>query len=278
MADIFEFKDSGSMREDIKELRKKLAQRLSERDELIYTTCENIKMKYMVEIGYLEYKLYNLSITYQRLKRKKELIQARLYKKERISLIDIEDLLEKEFQEYKRKLRERLKEVDDALARSEGKFLSDDDNKLLKDMYRAVVKRLHPDLNPHASKEEMDLFMKAVNAYKLGDIETMKLIFEVTGEAGEGDMPKTVLELAEEKSRLEALILKVEIDMEGIKHSFPYNLKAYLDDEKIKRERQAQLRKDIKLFQKAIDNIIDEIQKLMGKSDESDSEQDIEKR
>ncbi|WP_155995272.1 hypothetical protein [Fenollaria timonensis] len=54
MADIFEFKDSGSMREDIKELRKKLAHRLSERDELVYTTCENIKMKYMVEIGYLE--------------------------------------------------------------------------------------------------------------------------------------------------------------------------------------------------------------------------------
>lgn len=272
MADIFEFKDSGSMREDIKELRKKLAHRLSERDELVYTTCENIKMKYMVEIGYLEYKLYNLSITYQRLKRKKELIQARLYKKERISLIDIEELLEKEFQEYKRKLRERLKEVDDALARSEGKFLSDDDSKALKDMYRTIVKKLHPDLNSHASKEEMDLFMKAVNAYKLGDIETMKLIFEVTGEAGEGDMPKTVLELAEEKSRLEALIMKVELDMEVIKHSFPYNLKVYLDDEKLKRERQAQLRKDIKLFQEAIDNIIDEIQKLMGKRDEPEIE------
>lgn len=272
MADIFEFKDSGSMREDIKELRKKLAEKLSERDELIYTTCENIKMKYMVEIGYLEYKLYNLSITYQRLKRKKELIQAKLYRKDRISLADIEELLEKEFEEYKRKLRERLKEVDDALKRSEGKFLSDEETKTLKEMYRAVVKKLHPDLNPHASKEEMDLFMKAVNAYKLGDIETMKLIFEVTGEAGEGDFPKTIIELAEEISRLEALILKVELDMEGIKHSFPYNLKVYLDDEKLKRERQAQLRKDIKLFQKAIDNIIDEIQKLMGKRVDSESE------
>ena len=272
MADIFEFKDSGSMREDIKELRKKLAEKLSERDELIYTTCENIKMKYMVEIGYLEYKLYNLSITYQRLKRKKELIQAKLYRKDRISLADIEELLEKEFEEYKRKLRERLKEVDDALKRSEGKFLSDEETKTLKEMYMAVVKRLHPDLNPHASKEEMDLFMKAVNAYKLGDIETMKLIFEVTGEAGEGDFPKTILELAEEISRLEALIMKVELDMEGIKHSFPYNLKVYLDDEKLKRERQAQLRKDIKLFQEAIDNIIDEIQKLMGKRDDSESE------
>lgn len=271
MADILEFKDSGSMREDIKELRKKLAQKLAERDELIYTTCENIKMKYMVEIGYLEYKLYNLSITYQRLKRKKELIQAKLYRKEKISLIDIEELLEKEFREYKRKLKERLKEVDDALKRSEGKFLSEDDSKALKDMYRAVVKKLHPDLNPHASKEEMDLFMKAVNAYKLGDIETMKIIFEVTGESGDVDFPKTVLELAEEKARLEALILKVELDMEGIKHSFPYNLKVYLDDERIKRERQAQLRKDIKLFQEAIDKIIDEIQKLMGKRDEPDS-------
>lgn len=272
MADMFEFKDSGSMREDIKKLRKKLAEKLSERDELIYTTCENIKMKYMVEIGYLEYKLYNLSITYQRLKRKKELIQAKLYRKDRISLADIEELLEKEFEEYKRKLRERLKEVDDALKRSEGKFLSDEETKTLKEMYRAVVKRLHPDLNPHASKEEMDLFMKAVNAYKLGDIETMKLIFEVTGEAGEGDFPKTIIELAEEISRLEALIMKVELDMEGIKHSFPYNLKVYLDDDKLKRERQAQLRKDIKLFQKAIDNIIDEIQKLMGKRDDSESE------
>lgn len=266
-----EFKGKLELKGDIKALREELVRLVEERDNLIYTTCPNIKMKYMIEVGYLEYKLYELSLKYQRLKRKKELIQAKLYRKDRISLADIEELLEKEFEEYKRKLRERLKEVDDALKRSEGKFLSDEETKTLKEMYRAVVKKLHPDLNPHASKEEMDLFMKAVNAYKLGDIETMKLIFEVTGEAGEGDFPKTIIELAEEISRLEALIMKVELDMEGIKHSFPYNLKVYLDDDKLKRERQAQLRKDIKLFQEAIDNIIDEIQKLMGKRDESDS-------
>lgn len=92
-----EFKGKIELKDDIKALREELVRLVEERDNLIYTACPNIKMRYMLKAGYLEYKLYELSLNYQRLKRKKELIQAKVYKEEKVSVIEIDEILDKEF-------------------------------------------------------------------------------------------------------------------------------------------------------------------------------------
>lgn len=139
-----EFKGKIELKDDIKALREELVRLVEERDNLIYTVCPNIKMRYMVKVGYLEYKLYELSLKYQRLKRKKELIQAKVYRSEKVILIDIEELLDKEFEEYKKELEEKLHELNASIKRSEGKFLSEVESEDLKDMYRKVVKKTAP--------------------------------------------------------------------------------------------------------------------------------------
>lgn len=265
MSDMFDFNDSGSLKKDIKELRSKLSDLLSERDEIIYTECKNIKMEYMLEIGYLENKVYGLSVTYQRLKRKKELVQACIYREKTIDINVIEEILDTQFKSYQKRIKDKMSELTEAIDRKKSKQLSDEELKLFKSMYRKIVKKLHPDVHPNATDEDKELFIRAVMAYDAGDLETMKIIYEVVASDNDDneDMPKTVLELAEERARLEGLIDSVNKSIDEIKNSYPYNLRVYLDDDSIKRQRQAQLRRDIKAFKEAIDNMISIIKNLL---------------
>lgn len=272
MADIMEFKGKIELKDDIKALREELVRLVEERDNLIYTACPNIKMRYMLEAGYLEYKLYELSLNYQRLKRKKELIQAKVYKEEKISVIEIDEILDKEFEKYKEDLEEKLNEVNESIKRSEGEFLSDVESEDLKDMYRKVVKKLHPDLNPEVTEAEKELFVRAVEAYKAGDVASMKLIYVVSGadeEKKDDDTKlKTLLDMAEEKARLEKLIENIKKNMDEIKSRFPYTLKIYLDDEELMKKKQDELNESIKDYENAIKDLEEAIAKLMEEKDE----------
>lgn len=56
--------------------------------------------------------------------------------------------------------------------------LTEEETIRIKKIYKKIVRELHPDLNPNASDEEVELLQKAIVAYKNGDLEQME-IFEV---------------------------------------------------------------------------------------------------
>lgn len=148
MGQIVEFPDIKKIKESISELKKTLGDFVLERDNLILVVCENIKTAYMLEFGSLEYSLYESYCKYLRLRRKKEMIQAKKNRQEKIILSDIESQLDREFVEYKKKLEEKISGINRALERSKMEALSDEEEDEIKKLYRKIVKKLHPDLNP----------------------------------------------------------------------------------------------------------------------------------
>ena len=52
--------------------------------------------------------------------------------------------------------------MNDALERSKGKFLTDEENSELKKLYRKIVKAMQPDINPDVSEAQVNLFDNAV--------------------------------------------------------------------------------------------------------------------
>lgn len=77
MGQIIEFPDDKRAREKIQELKKTLENLVFERDNLKFVICENIKTAYMLNFGSLEYRLYKAYCKYLRLKRKRDMIQAK---------------------------------------------------------------------------------------------------------------------------------------------------------------------------------------------------------
>lgn len=239
MGEMTPFSTGDNARERILALRLELEKLFYERDELISIDCENIKMQYMLIFGGLEYKLYEAYCDYLRLRRKKEMIQAKKNREEPIDLEEIEAALDVEFRAYKERLQAKMEEVTSAIDRSEGEWLSEEDTVRLKQRYRRIMKRLHPDLNPSVTEEERELFYRAVESYKNGDLATIEMILALIEGRAPDDLPTDAAAMEEEIARLEALIKSVREQIENIKEKPPYIWKIYVEDGK---KRAAKLR------------------------------------
>lgn len=253
MGQIIEFPDIKKLKESIKELKKTLGDYVLERDNLILVVCENINAEYKLEFGSLEYSLYESYCKYLRLRRKKEMIQAKKNRQEKIILSDIELQLDREFVEYKKKLEKKISEINRALEHSKMESLSDEDEAEIKKLYRGIVKKLHPDLNPKMTDVERELFYHAAQAYENGNLNAIRIIFQIVdnGDMDE-DFPSSIEELRKEEERLKTLVEQIQEEIDHIKTVPPYTLKKYLEDEKEKLEKIRELKQELVSFQDAI--------------------------
>ena len=154
------------------------------------------------------------------------MIQAKRNRQEPVVLSKIEELLDIAFAEYQAKLNERIEKMNAAIERSRGAFLSDEEARELKSLYRAVVKAIHPDLHHDSSDAKMQLFQNAVAAYGNGDLDGLRIIAAMLGEpVSVRDGPDSTAQLTKEKERLSGLLQKVKDRIAEIKSEYPYTMK-----------------------------------------------------
>ena len=142
----------------------------------------------------------------------------------------------------------------------------------LKRLYRQIVKRLHPDVHPNPTEREKDLLNRANEAYKAGDLDEMRRIWEEL--AGTEQAEEYFDDTEEGRARLRELIKKLrkrcevlEEEIRQIKTSFPYTIKILLDDDQAlemkHRELLDQLAEVRELFKK-LDAYIAELNRRMN--------------
>lgn len=239
---VIVFPDFEKLKSEVEKMRTELSMLLLERDELQFVICKNIETEYMLKLGSIEYKAYEAQCAALRLKRKIELIQAKKNRQEKVIISAIEETLDTEFAEYQKQLNEQIDKMNDALKRSKAEVLSDEDNKKLKKLYRKIVKALHPDINPDVSETQVDLFDNAVQAYKNGDLGTLRIIGEMVGNSPLPEQHKDALtQLNEEKERLQNLLKAIRDSIEQIKSEYPYTMKEIIEDEEQTEQKKKEL-------------------------------------
>ncbi len=239
---VIVFPDFEKLKNEVEKMRTELSMLLLERDELQFVICKNIETEYMLKLGSIEYKAYEAQCAALRLKRKIELIQAKKNRQEKVTISAIEETLDTEFAEYQKQLDEQINKMNDALKRSKAEVLSDEDNKKLKKLYRKIVKTLHPDINPNVSEAQVNLFDNAVQAYKNGDLNTLKIIGEMVGNSPLPEQHKDALtQLNEEKERLQNLLKTIRDSIEQIKSEYPYTMKEIIEDEEQTEQKKKEL-------------------------------------
>jgi len=256
--------DFEELKAEVEKLRTELSMLVLERDELLYQECKDIEMAYMLSVGALEYKAYEVECAILRQKRKAELIQAKRNRQEKIILAEIEETLDAEFVAYQEKLNERLAQVNAALIRSKGKLLTEEETREFKKLYRLIVKALHPDLHPDQSEEKIELFHNAVLAYELGDLAMLKVISTiVSGTDIPGGKSEGQVFLMKEKKRLTELLRAVRDRIAEIKSEFPYTMKALVLNRKKLEERRTELEEQIKQLNEVLTAYTEKIAELL---------------
>ena len=144
-------------------------------------------------------------------------------------LSQIEEALDLEFEEFQLRLNEQIEKMNAAIAYDKAEFLSEQDARELKQLYRIVVKELHPDLHPDLSAAMMQLFQNAVAAYENGDLNSLRTIKELTANPALPPQNESgMIQLAKEKERLSRLLQGIREKIAQIKSEYPYNVKTLL--------------------------------------------------
>ncbi|MFM1525720.1 MULTISPECIES: molecular chaperone DnaJ [Helcococcus] len=261
MSNIIEFVDYKNLRDDIEKYRSEITSKIIEKDNLFFHICKNIESDYIYKFGFLEYKAYELELYYRRLKKKLEILIYYRNHDKKIKESEIESILDDLFKEYMVQLDNKLKNINNSLERINSKGLSEEDKKELKSKYRSIIKKLHPDLNPELSESKIELFYNAVTAYKNGDLQTIKFIFNIVELDKELEVGNSLDSLKKEKDRLKNTLDEINKMIEDIKLDYPYVLKEYLEDEEKSKERFNFLNQQIETYEAYIFKYDKEIEK-----------------
>jgi hypothetical protein len=219
-----------TLQENIASLKQELGKVIFERDEMLNTVKPNLEAEYQKKIGYKELERMETEITARRYKRQVELIRAAVNRQESIEENRIEKQLDDEFQEWYKKIKEQYQKVKEAEDRLNS-LMSDDQNKEFKKLYRQLVFKLHPDLNPNQTKDEENLWHRVQLAYEGGDLEEMRslaIILDAQYETVELPSSKDVLQKRKEK--LTEQIQKTINTMSELEQKFPFNIIGKLAD------------------------------------------------
>lgn len=252
--------------EEVKQLKEDIVSLYEEKDELIYHICRNIETEYMSKVGVLEYKLYEFQCKILRLKRKIELYQMKINRQEVPNEKEIEEKLDVEYKKYEEKLNKMSNDIQDALNRKNYVILSEENSKELKDIYRKLIKKLHPDLNKENSEKNKNLLLQVTHAYENGDLETLKNLELLTDEIIEKECIEVgeLDELKQSKEKYKIIINGLIESINKIKDSFPYNKKEFLKSDILVQKRKDELNKEMKMYKEVYLKLEDILNKLKG--------------
>jgi hypothetical protein len=118
----------------------------------------------------------------------------------------------------------------------------------IKHIYRSIVKRLHPDLNPLTSQHEelMELWRRNITAYQcndLGELEELEILVDkALASLGEGSITIYIPDI-------DVKIEKIYMEIEKIRSTDPYQYKFLLEDISLVAEKKSELKSELEEYQ-----------------------------
>lgn len=253
----------------INELKESIADLLEEKDYLTYYTCRNIEVDYMLKVGFLESKLLELEVKIEKAKKRIKLIESYINEDKPINNEEIENKLSENFSEIESELNEMKKMVNFAFeyCNTDKYEISEDDIKEIRDVYRDVLRKLHPDINPNITPDERRILFQATQYYEERNLKFLRSLKSLC--IREKTLEETVeideLEkLQERKKRYEKIRRNIVRSITCMKNIFPYNQIEFLKDENEVRKKKDEINQEIESFNKIyaeLKKIEEEIQK-----------------
>ena len=264
--------EAESLRLEIMRLRAEVLDLTAERDRLKYRVCPAILADYNRRIGQIELEIMEVVLRVRKLRRMIEVLQAARNRGEDPDYEEAVRTADSEYRAYEQEVHEKAEEYRNASAgRTYGQADSDgnqdtengeeedqqgadkydrEDKEELGALYRRIMKELHPDVNPDITPEELDLLHQAMEAYKNGDIETLRKIAAILdGRSIEDKVIEEIDQLRRIRDDLAFLKESLLAEIEDIKTSFPYTLKDFLNNKEAVRKKQEELRKTLAQWQ-----------------------------
>lgn len=209
---------------------------------------------YLEKLGHLQLELLQTKTELARLKMKIKLIQAAFNRSEEPDLLSIEQQLNEALKEYYKQINDSAKSIE-AAQKILSSLISEEEAKKLKEIFRILCRRLHPDLNPQQTQNEKDLFVRVKAAYDLNQLaELQQILLFLDRKVVSATINQTANQKEEQIKFLKQNIVSLQEKIEQLKQSFPFSIKNLISDDERIAQQQEDLRHQIQTIQTAIES------------------------
>ena len=242
---------------EIEAIRKEYSILWEEKDRLENQLKPLLLINFNLELGHTILAYMNMHLYFLKLKRKIELLQMHINQNRQVNMNEIESSLYAEFQEWISQISKLEKDIRVA-RQTTFDFLKPEDSIRLQEIYRKLVRILHPDLNKNITENQKILWNRVQDAYKNLDLEGL-LNLEILAGSEELISEISSLEvLTKKKDKLWNQFQILTKSVDEVKKSFPLDLERELDDpEWIKKESALYQNKT-----KEIDSLLPQYEKI----------------
>ena len=194
---------------------------------------------YETNIGKLQFDEFQLGVQMRLVQLETQLIQAYINRNERPNDAEIAARMKLEQEKFKMQIEEKEAEIKAAQDYLNAPTYSREETEELRNLYRIITKALHPDLHPEQSQKEHDMFLKAVTAYRAGDIHILRQIALAIAEETIEEIPETDLPrlIEQAKASVEAFQRRIE----KMNAQFPFIYRKQLRDEEWLKEQKVEI-------------------------------------
>ena len=244
-------------------LKEQVANQIEMYTHLVETEGPNIEAQYMMLLGQLECQVMQLDMEVRRWKRRFALRQMCLNRGEKPDPVAIEELLDKEFADWQKKISTLVKKLEGSKLQYDAAKMSDADTNAVRCEYLKAVKKLHPDLNKNLSEAAVNLWHQIQKAYSAQNWRQLKFLVSLVDEvvAGTADFaatPEGLAELREACEQLEAKSHEVAEQIAALKATVPFVYEVLLEDPLLLEKKQDSLKEKIKDLKAAIEKYEEE--------------------
>ncbi|MBN2766394.1 MAG: hypothetical protein JXR27_08485 [Paludibacteraceae bacterium] len=250
MIDLTEESKNGLARLEL--LKKEYADLFEQRNYMLQYEESLLVSLYLTLVGQFQFRLFSLKGDLSQLNQRIQLAQVYFNRNELPDWHSIDKKIEAKFKDYYRQIEAEAKKLAAAKEFLKTNFISDEDATKLKAIYKLLVKKLHPDLNPSHPAKDAELFLKVQAAYDLADLEALNeiLLYLTNEEAGvPGDIP----DLKKQIEKIAAVNRDLKVKIEKLNNVFPFIYRDKLKDEKWVEDERTQLDLQMQLVEKELE-------------------------
>lgn len=235
----------------LENLKKEYADLFEKRNYMLQYEEALLTSLYLTLIGKFQYRLFCLKGDLAQLNQRIQLAQAYFNRNEVPDWHKINRQIDQLFAAYYKQIEEEAKKLAAAKEFLKTNFLSEEDAKKLKAIYKLLVKKLHPDINPLHTAKDDELFLKVQAAYDLGDLQTLnEILLYLTNQ--EAELPDFLPDIKTEIEKIIAINNDLKEKIARLEIAFPFIYRDKLKDEKWVEDERMQVEVQISVVEEEI--------------------------
>ena len=254
--------DTIELQNKIISLKLSLAKVIEEREYIIWTIKPAIEADFQIKIGVFQLELLQLEVESRRLKSMIHRIQADINRNKKPNIEFIEKELQKEFQKWYKQIEVEAEKIKYAKERFNSQMTQAESSEFKK-LFRELVKKLHPDINPNLGEKEKDLWLQVIQTYNRGDLDEMRALSVILEDTHQVEI-SNINELKKQLESFKSHLKKVQEEISTIKSDHPFDLEENLSDEKWVEGKQTEIINGIEQWKQMILTYVDIIENLLG--------------